>query len=352
MKKLVLSLVAVTSAAAVVVAPASAAYLSPKLTVTQGNATTTTGPAKTSIAISTSKDDDATARAVIYAPPGTVTLNQAPGTNLGTVAATVSAGALGGAVLPIAGRVEARAATGTYLQNNKPTLISAAATLCTGSATHAAFWVFVLTAAGTTLELPLFVDTTQGTAEGAFSSAKITVCVPPPDIPVDKGGATFGIKLIRAEFSLNGVFQPTAGVWFALLTPYTAGTGQANAGASVYSPASVAFGALSVPKVARVGKAKRVTGTLTQGGNGVTGAKVQVWAGATRAALRRIGTPTTKAGGAFSLATLRKVQFFQVRSVVAPRAAPQLCQVQSPFPVRCVNPTVMGFAVQSATVRG
>ena len=352
MKKLVLSLVAALSVAAVVIAPASASYLSPKLTVTQGNAATTTGPAKTLIAISTSKDDDATARAVIYAPPGTVTLTQAPGTNLGDVNAQVAAGALGGAVLKISGRVEARAATGTYIANGKPTLISAAATQCTQSPTHAAFWVFVLSAAGTTLELPLFVDTTQGTPEGAFSSAKITVCVPPPDIPVEKGGATFGIKLIDAAFSIGGVFQPTTGVWFALLTPYTPGNGQVNSAASVYSPAAVAFAALSTPKVAKVGKAKRVAGNLSQGGVGVPNQKVQIWAGATRAALKKIGTATTRAGGACSLATLKKVRFFQARAAAPARAAPQVCQIQSPFPVRCVNPTVTGYAVRSATASG
>jgi hypothetical protein len=231
-------------------------------------------------------------------------------------------------------------------------LISAAATQCTGSATHSAFWVFVLTAAGQTLELPLFVDTTTGTAEAAFSAAKITVCLPPPDLPVEKGGATFGIKLIKAEFSVSGVFQPTTGVWFALLTPYTPGNGQVNAAASVYSPAAVAFAALSVPRVAKVGKAKRITGKLTQGGVGVPNIKVQIWAGARRAALRRIGTATTKAGGTFSLTTLKKVRFFQARAAAPSRGAQQVCQIQSPFPVRCVNPTVSGFAVQSTTVSG
>jgi hypothetical protein len=351
MKKLLLSLIAAASVAAVVVAPASAAYLSPSLSVSQDNAAGTTSPAKTTIAISVGKNDDATARAVFYAPPGTVTLNQAPGTSLGTVTAQVSALALGGAVLPISGQVQTRAATGTYLSGGKQVPISSAAMTCTGSATHAAVWVLILTAAGTTLEVPLFVDPTAGTAEAAFSAAKIAVCLPPPDIPQEQGGATFGIKVVKAAFSVNGVFQPTTGVWFALLTPYTPGTGQANAAATVYSGAAVAFAALTA-RAGKAGKAKRVTGRLTQGGAGVPGLKVQIWAGATRAGLRRIGTTTTKPGGAFSLATLKKVRFFQARAVAPARAAPQVCQIQSPFPVRCVNPTVNGFAVRSATVSG
>ena len=179
--------------------------------------------------------------------------------------------------MPLTGSVQVRAADATYLLNGQQVPIARTSQVCTGVATHTAFWVLVLSAAGQTLELPAFLDTTTGTPEGAFSSAKITVCLPPPDIPVERGGATFGAKLIDAQFSVGGVFQPTTGVWFGLLTPYQPGNGQPNPTGTVYTPAAVAFASIRI-RLGKTPTAKRITGRLTQGGTGVPNQRVEIGA--------------------------------------------------------------------------
>ncbi len=173
---------------------AYAAYTTPTLKVTQVGQ-------KTVISVTQAQTDDATARASIYAPAGTIpTLNQAPGTTLGTVTAQVVALALGGALLPLTGEIKVA----------PPGAVAAASqSACIQTATPAATWLMVLQAAGQTLNVPMYVLTTAG-AETAFGPAKIVVCLPPPDVPVASGGATFGAKLFQATFSVNGVFSPVA----------------------------------------------------------------------------------------------------------------------------------------------
>ena len=81
-------------------AVATAAYTSPKLSVAYapGNVT--------HIVASASVNDDATAVAAIVIPNGSaITTTAAPGTKVGTAKAQVSALALGGALLPLAGDI-------------------------------------------------------------------------------------------------------------------------------------------------------------------------------------------------------------------------------------------------------
>ena len=183
---------------------ALAAYNSPQLRVTD---------AGTSLAIrySVSATDDPTAKLTFYAPTGyTAALNAAAGTTLGTVTAQGTATDLAGALLPLTGTVQARAATGTFTSapGSQPTPLAAAATQCTGTATHTAFWVLILQAAGQTLELPVFVDApAAGVNASAFASASIQACLPPPDVPTGTPGrATFGFKLTQVDFRVNNVF--------------------------------------------------------------------------------------------------------------------------------------------------
>src|SRR5262245_56986208 len=101
MKKRMLAIATTLAAlgALVFVVAAYAAYTSPKLAVTYpgGN---------TRIIASAAVGDDATARAAIVIPTGTgITTTAAPGTKVGTVQAQVSALALGGALLPLAGDI-------------------------------------------------------------------------------------------------------------------------------------------------------------------------------------------------------------------------------------------------------
>ena len=101
---------------------------------------------------------------------------------------------LGGALLPLTGTVQVRAASGTYLSGTTQVPIAAAATQCTGTATHTAYWVLILQAAGQTLELPVFVDSpaappAPGGSASAFASTSIQACLPPPDVPAGTPGS-------------------------------------------------------------------------------------------------------------------------------------------------------------------
>ncbi len=210
---------------------AFAAYTSPRLLITD------TTPALT-ISFSQSAADDPTAKLTFYTPVGyTTSFAQAPGTTIGTVNALGTAGDLGGAALPLTGTVQVRAATGTYLSGTTQVPIAAAATACTGTATHIAFWVLILQAAGQTLELPVFVDDVTAAPLSAFAKAQIQTCLPPPDVPVGTPGrATFGFKLTRAIFTVRNVFAPTGSLplrWRVVATPYTPAAGMPNVAGTV-----------------------------------------------------------------------------------------------------------------------
>ena len=298
---------------------AYAAYTTPTLKVTQVGQ-------KTVISVTQAQTDDATARAAIYAPTGTIpTLNQAPGTTLGTVTAQVVALALGGALLPLTGEIKVA----------PPGAVAAASqSACIQTATPAATWLMVLQAAGQTLNVPMYVLTTAG-AETAFGPAKIVVCLPPPDVPVANGGATFGAKLFQATFSVTGVFSPVAtGAWISIWSPWTPLVGTVNAAGSVASPSGLAPGSLSV-KLAKVGlKKTKVTGKVAQGGAGVGGARVDILAGLTRGSLKKVGSVKTKADGSYVLTYGKVAKFFRTRTVVGSSPAPALCtQLQAALPV-------------------
>lgn len=158
-------------------AQALAAY-TPKLAVSMGDAGTT-------IRLTIPATDDPTAKLTFFAPAGTgASLAATPGSTIGTLDAKATAAALGGATLPLTGSVQVRAADGTYLSSGQPRPLALASQACTGTATHAAFWVLVLTAAGQTLELPLFVDPVPGTLPFApLVSYQLVACLPPSHIP-------------------------------------------------------------------------------------------------------------------------------------------------------------------------
>jgi hypothetical protein len=314
------------------VSSAAAAYTTPTLKVTQVGS-------KTTIEVTQSQSDDSTAAASIYAPAGTVvTATQAPGTTLGEVKAQVTALALGGALLPLTGEINV-APPGAVAAE-----VQAA---CTQGQAPTATWLMVLQAAGQTLNVPMYVVTTAG-AETAFGPAKIVVCLPPPDIPVEMGGATFGAKLFTATFSVAGVFSPVAtGAWVAIWTPYQAGNGQVNPAASVASPAAIAPAAITVA-TKKAGKVPtRVTGTLTQAGQPLAGQRVEVWAGLKGNKLKRVKTVKTNAKGVYAAVYAKKALFFRTRAAAGARPAPPLCAALTALPVPCVNPTVNGFLVTS-----
>ena len=114
--------------------------------------------------------------------------------------------------------------------------LSAAATQCTGTATHGAFWILNLTASGQTLQVPAYVDDVPLTVPlSDIANNTIQICLPPPDVPAGTPGrATFGAKLVSATF-ISEVFSvpPGSYTWRAVVTPYTPGRGTANPAGTV-----------------------------------------------------------------------------------------------------------------------
>jgi hypothetical protein len=334
---------------------ALAAYASPSLRVTDDRTSTT-------IRFTASATDDPSAKLSFYAPTGySASLAQAAGTTLGTVTAQGTAADLGGALLPLTGTVQVRAANGTFTSapGSTPAPLAAAATQCTGTPTHTAFWVLILQAAGQTLELPVFVDSpAAGTGASAFATASIQACLPPPDVPSGTPGrASFGFKLTQVDFKVNGVFT-SAGTgqprWRVLATPYVPGQGRANPAGSVEAQSVIAFPRTLSLRKPTLKTAKGVA-TLTLGG------VAQLPAGATSLRLYRGRT----AGGLTPSVTLRKtgtsfrgtlrikqtakrqIVFLQARATVA--AGTDTCTPT--FGVQCVGATRAAVAVRSGTVR-
>jgi len=319
-------------AALALAAVATAAYTSPKLSVTYapGNVTR--------IVASASVNDDSTARAAIVIPNGsTITTTAAPGTKVGTARAQVSALALGGALLPLEGDIVVAPAGA---------VTPASQTGCIGAVTPQLTLLLVLQAAGQTINLPAYIVPTSG-AQTALGSTQLVFCLPPPDIPADQGGATFGAKFLSADLTLNGVIGSVVqGAWAALWTPWNAGVGTVNTAASVVSPAVIAPGGITLTG-RKVKSVRRLAGRVTQGGVGVA-TRVAILAGT-----KRLATVAAKANGTFTYAVPKKSKAttFRARAVVAGRNAPAACTPFAALGVPCVNPTTNGFTATSGTVR-
>ena len=326
------AIVAVAALAALALAAvATAAYTSPKLSVSYaaGNVTR--------IVASASVDNDATARAAIVIPTGTaLNTTAAPGTKVGTAKAQVSALALGGALLPLAGDIVVA----------PPGSVPAASqTGCIGPATPQATLMLVLQAAGQTINLPAYIIPTSG-PQAALGAAQLVFCLPPPDLPAPVG-ATFGAKFLSADLTLNGVIGPIAqGAWVAFWTPWNAGVGTVNAAATVASPAAIAPGGITLSG-RKVKGVKRLSGRVTQAGAGVA-TKVTILAGT-----KRLATVSARANGAFTYAVPKKSKAttFRARAVVAGHDAPAVCGQFGSLGVPCVNATVSGFTATSGAVR-
>ncbi len=207
-------MVGAASLVTLVFAGAAFAAFTPTLAI--GHTPPTAGSSATSFRLTVPRDDDALFKASFYVPAGyTATLGQAPGTQLGTVAAQVLVREpIAGAVLPL---------TGTVVVTDQAT-VGASVAQCTQTlAAHAGYWVLVLQAAGQELRVPMVVDPAPA-ALASVASYVMQVCLPSPHIPVAAGGATFGAKLIQAQINLNNVLSaPSSGGtyrWHAVTTPW------------------------------------------------------------------------------------------------------------------------------------
>ena len=151
---------------------------------------------------------------------------------------------------------------------------------------------------------------------------------------------------------MSGVFSAVQlGAWIAFWTPYNPGVGTVNIAGTIASPAAIAPGAVSI-KAKKLRAGALVTGTVTQAGQGRSGAVVTIWGAKGKAKLRAMGKAKLAANGNFTYRA-KTGDVFQARVAAAAGSAPPLCtQLGTALaPIPCVNPTVNGFTAQSKSVR-
>jgi hypothetical protein len=348
-----------TTLALALSAPALAAF-TPRLDVSVPNGLSASGKVKIHLAVGPT--DDATARIVTYSPISFTVSGGTTGATIGNIEARVAARDLGGAIVPVTGTIEVRPASGTYLSNGVQVPLAGAATACTQTTTHTAYWVFKLTVAGNALELPAFFDLTTG-AEQALGTSKVAFCGQPDDLPLGTPGrAPNGIKLVDAVLTLNaGVYtNPTvagAYLWTSIWTPFNPGVGTPNVVGTVSAISLTPLPILATLKgmYSKAKKSATLAGRISIAGQFVAGVKLPLFAGASRTGLKRSGsTNATKASGAFTaIKKMVRTTYYQVRFAIPSVVQPELCAAVPTnlgLP-RCVTSTVGGFAVISNIVR-
>jgi hypothetical protein len=316
-------LAAVAGAALAIAGPAWATFRTAKLDITTQPGLGATGPA--SFEVSMAATDDPIAKVTIYTGVGYgANLTAASGSTIGAVTAQVQAADLGGQTLPLAGTVQAADAATTISVAGQTLPLSVVGQVCTGSPTHAAYWLLVLTAAGQTLRVAAYVDPTSG-AETAFAAWKIQVCLPDPALPTtDPRRATFGAKLFDATVTLKSVFtNPTTQgtpIWSAFFTPYVPGTGTANPAGTVESRSATAVPAAITLKATydKKRKAAVLSGTIKVLGQPLAGLAVPIYSGTKASNVKSKGTTTksTSKGVFGAVKKILKTTYFQVGGIL------------------------------------
>ena len=164
---------------------ALAAYKSPQLRVTDDRTSVT-------IRYTVAAADDPTAKLTFYAPTGyTATLNQPAGTTLGTVTAQGTAADLGGALLPLTGTVQARAASGDVhvrARRRPPTPLTQRDAVHGHRDAHRLLGPDPAGGRPDARAAGLRRLPRRGAGASAFATASIQACLPPPDVPTGTPG--------------------------------------------------------------------------------------------------------------------------------------------------------------------
>lgn len=220
------ALVACAALGALAFVGSALASYAPKLVVGPASPLGTGNGSSIRVGVVAGANDAPTAKVQIYVPSGYTIATPQAGTNLGKVTATASAADLGGAILPLTGNILVA-----------PANPSGAAQCLGAGETAAQYWDLHLSAAGQTLDIPMYVVTASAGEQTASYEAKLEVCLPPPDVPAGTPGrATFGAKLLSATMSISAIQSPqTNGTfrWTSLWTPYNPGQGTVNAAGTV-----------------------------------------------------------------------------------------------------------------------
>jgi hypothetical protein len=298
-------------------------------------AASTNGP-KTTVRVVGSPSDAGSARILILVPKGFTARLGNDGQTIGSAAAKATAADLGGATLPLTGIIQARAGSKTFSVSGAAVPLSTAAKQCTGTPTHAAFWVLSLSAAGQSIEVPIFVD--NGPAGGPSNN--------------NPERSPFGAKLFDAIVTVTGVFKAPAGEkrWSLIATPYGAGTGKPNTAGTIETQALDRGPAQASLKATRAAKKKAniVAAFFTTGTpSPIGGATVVV-----RAGRKVIARGKTNSSGQFrAVVTLPTATATLTARIAAPgrNLGGSACIASQP-PVPCVGATLAGFSGTSNKV--
>lgn len=337
---------AITTAAALVLAGVAFAANTASISVSNSPMATSSSQS-TTIHVAIPQATDPIARIAIYVPAGySANLGAASGTTIGQVNASAFAHDQG-LVLPLSGDVVA----------DNPAAHTADAALCSPS--PAAVWLLNLSVAGQTVQVPLYVSATSG-AEAALGSYKLVICLPPPDVPVGTPGrAVFGVQVLDAVFTVNGIFttpsSPGTQGWQALFTPYNPGQGTANAPGTFEAQALVGIPVVAKARAVSVKhKTYKVTGLVTSGGTGAAGVSVKLYRGTSSGKLVAVASATTRAGGTFAFSGKlgKKPLFFQVQAKAAERSTACVSPLPATVaPAGCAGATLSGWTAASAKVK-
>jgi hypothetical protein len=159
-----------------------------------------------------------------------------------------------------------------------------------------------------------------------------------------------GAKLVGLKLTISGALRlRPVGTWISIWVPY--GGTEADLSRAVASPAVVGAGTVTF-SARPSGAGAVIVGHVHQGGAPRADARVRIVGGARPPRLTHLGTAKTNRGGQFTFRA-KAGTFFRATASVGRTSPPGICFVLEPFlrPIPCVNPTLGGFSVQSATVR-
>jgi hypothetical protein len=312
--------------------------------------------ASATIHVNVPQTTDPIAAVNIYSGTGyTINTTQAANAQVGTVEATAFSRD-NNLTLPLSGTVVTSDATAAV---NK-----AGSAACAGVAQSQAVWIMNLSVAGNTLAIPVYVNATAG-PEQTLGGYKLSICLPPPDVPVGTPGRAFqGAQLLDAKLTLNNVFTTPTGSglikWETLFTPYNPGIGTVNkAGtfeARAFVPLPITLG-VQVKYTNKKARTYVVSGTATEGGAPVSGLTLSVLRGLTAKKLVKVGSATSSSTGGYSSAGKLKTKatnFFQVSGSVVERdyTATGCASPLTPFaPAGCVHATLSPWSAKSVVVK-
>jgi hypothetical protein len=245
------------------------------------------------IGIGQDENDDATASATVYVPPGYgITLGQAAGRQLGTMSGVVKVASLGG---------EAREIRGGTLRADNPANY---ATNSCAPGVHEAVWVLEFDVLGSAYRGQIYVDRVTTGPEAAYAAAKLVVCLPSPYVPPPQG-APSGATLIVAAFSVAGVFKSPATrgshAWNSVFVPYTPSTATPNTGNAAQSTSFVRLPVQFALNVKRRKRGKRTfafaTACVREAGQAIRGVRVLFYRGPNTRRARRVASARTNSRG-------------------------------------------------------